>query len=466
LIKKIYPVSLAVRWSAGIAALVILVMLLLGWFLIEQQQMTYRKQGDLLGSMLIEQLSRAVSEPLMADDRLSLEVLVSQQLKNELISGVQLYDDRGQKLLGGGSAPPVSVIRQQGIQRWSNDADHVAYYMEPVRYQGTGVGLAVIGIDQRPLERTRRSTLNALLLTTLGLIAVGVMLAVPLARRFARPIQQLVEVGEAIDRGEQPVSHALQRPDEIGQLLAAFWRLASSLEGKRDVGRALSRYLAPSVASRVLESGRARELGGSRREGSVLFCDIVGFTELSENQEPEQVAELLNNVFGYFVMAGSSCRGTVDKFIGDCIMILFGIPEQDDRHAFHALTCAVLIQSIAERLNQQRAASGKRPVTFRIGINSGTMLAGNLGSDERMQYTVVGDTVNVASRICALAEPGGILLTAEAAVQSGVAGYIRPSPLGDIQVRGRKGSVTLYETDLALFAGESLLRESLDMLFP
>lgn len=203
-----------------------------------------------------------------------------------------------------------------------------------------------------------------------------------------------------------------------------------------------------------------------RSEGSVLFCDIVGFTELSEQLELEDLANLLNEFFHYFAVAGNSCHGTVDKFIGDCVMIVFGIPNYDELHGIHALTSAVLMQLVAERINERRAAKGENTIQFRIGINSGIMLEGNLGSHERMQYTVVGDTVNVASRICGLADPGSVLLTGEAASQPGMQEYVKPSSRGMVMVKGRKGPILAYETDIALFRDDDLFRKSLDSIFP
>ena len=264
------------------------------------------------------------------------------------------------------------------------------------------------------------------------------------------------------DRGETNDLADEQRKDEIGKVLASFQRMAKGLEKTKTVEEALSRYIAPSVVERILSDSDTQQLGGITADGSVLFCDIVGFTELSENLAPEQVADLLNDYFRYFSLISSSCQGTVDKFIGDCIMILFGVPERDEQHALHAVTCAVMIQTIAQEINRERESNNEITVKFRIGINSGAMLAGNVGSEERMQYTVVGDVVNVASRIGALAKPGAILLTGETMKQPGIQQLVKPVNMKRMQVRGRKLPVKSYESDINAFSDTSLVRDNLE----
>ena len=448
----------------------VLVMVLLGWFLIGQQERSYRHQTDLLGEMIIDQFVRAASEPMVADDLLSLEVLVSQQEKNDLILGMQLLDLDGKPLAGAGAIPPDLNDWIKGRNSLPGNFSRVARdgsaitYMKPVNFQKTIVGYALVSIDRQPLERGLQALVQALVATTMGLIILGTLLAFPLAQRLCRPIHQLVRVGEAIDRGEAGDLEAHQRRDEIGQVLSSFKRMADDLEQKRHVERTLSRYLSPSVAEKVLSAPKGGRLASSMAEGSVLFCDIVGFTNLSEQLEPEQVANLLNGYFRYFSLAASSSQGTVDKFIGDCIMILFGVPDADEHHALHALTCALLIQTITEEINRKRQAAGEMAVLFRIGINSGRMLAGNLGSEEHMQYTVVGDAVNLASRICGLANPGEILLTEMAALQPGMDSLTRPSRMGAIKVRGRQEPVIPYEVDLEGFSDIGLIQEDMEVI--
>ena len=158
-----YPIPLAIRWSVSIAALVTLVMGLLGWFLIGQQQLSYQQQTDLLGEMIIDQFARAASEPLMADDILSLEVLVSEQEKNVLITGMQLFDLAGNTLASAGTQPfdgvqaGEEIVKQEVLpqgrdtQAWIHGDGKAVSYLKPVSFQNTKVGYALMAIDLQPL---------------------------------------------------------------------------------------------------------------------------------------------------------------------------------------------------------------------------------------------------------------------------------------------------------------------------
>ena len=289
-------------------------------------------------------------------------------------------------------------------------------------------------------------TRRFLVVSTLLLIFLGVILSSVLAHRLSRPIERLARAGEALGAG-RPRGLA-ERRDEIGQVLETFQHLAAGVKRKNQVEAALSRYVSPQVAQQVLANDAGGALGGNCVTGSVLFCDIVGFTELSETREPGEVAELLNDYFGYFAMAAESCGGTVDKFIGDCIMIVFGVPDEDPHHALHAMTCGMLIQQLTRRINQLRQARHQATVMLRVGISSGPMLAGNLGSADRMQYTVVGDTVNVAARLCGVAEPGGVLIT-QAMLASGQPGHAHHYAYrGSAELRGRREGVEVVAMDV------------------
>jgi adenylate cyclase len=446
----------------------------LGWYLINQQTQSIRQQSELLGQIVADQLSRAAGEPLLADDDLTLQVLVSQQEKNPFILGMEIYDTQGKLKARAGipTAADIEIIilapSDKPPVNWEKNPFGSVSFYSPILFKDVNAGVAIVSIDRRPFEKHLKTLTRALLTTTIGLILVGVLLAIPLAFRLAKPINQLVAVGEALDNSLllQPNGMPERRKDAIGRIMTSFHRLGDQLEQNKQAEATFSRHLSPSIAREVLNTPQGTSLGGTTTQGSVLFCDIVSFTELSEDMSPADVGELLNRYFRYFSLAAHSCEGTVDKFIGDCIMIVFGVPEHDKLHGLHALTCAVLIQEIAARINQKRRQQDSAIVEFRLGINSGQMLAGNLGGEERMQYTVVGDTVNVASRICGLCEPGKVLATQAVFDQPRVSTIIDCDPMEARTVRGRKKPVIPYSIGLNNFVDDIRIRQELEQIFP
>ncbi len=448
---------LGLKWSVSIAALIVTAMGILGFYLIQQQEAGFRSQAYDFSQVIVDQLVRVAGEPLMAGDTLTMQALVQRHAQSPLILGAALHDAQGAMLVEAGVSPPRAGGRSSaGITidswDWDNGEYKAVSYFSPVVYQDVTAGYLTVSIDRSPLEKDLRETLHFLMVSTLTMIAIGVVLASLLAYRLSRPIQRLARAGEALGAG-RPLGIA-DRRDEIGQVLESFQHLAEGYQRKNEVEAALSRYVSPQVAQRVLEGGMQGDLGGKRVNGSVLFCDIVGFTQLSEAREPAEVASLLNDYFGYFALAAESCGGTVDKFIGDAIMIVFGVPNEDPLHALHAITCGMLIQGLTHRINAIRHRHHQPTVMLRVGISSGPMLAGNLGSPARMQYTVVGDTVNVAARLCSMADPGGVLVTEAmmATGHPGEAGHYHHQ--GPAQLRGRKGNVRVRAMDVDAVARE------------
>jgi adenylate cyclase len=179
-------------------------------------------------------------------------------------------------------------------------------------------------------------------------------------------------------------------------------------------------------------------------EASVLFADIVGFTSLSENLAPQEVSTLLNHYFSNIARAVHFCHGHIDKYMGDCAMIVFGVPDADEAHSFNALACAWMILELVRQMNLQQTANRQMPVEFRVGVNSGTMLAGNMGSTERMEYTVVGDAVNLASRLSHAGEPGQAILTEEMLGRAGLSKRVDTVHHGKINLRGKRDPVSIF----------------------
>jgi len=451
---------IALKWSLMIACFITIVMSILGWFLSNQQKNFHQKQTQVLGHSLVNQLALAASEPILAQDELALSMLLKQEGKEQLIIGTQIFDKKGllKASTGVSTIWDIRSLLQENAEPdyliWQTPGTQAITFHSLIKYQDLIVGVALVTIDREPLQQQLQQMTNLFISTTVGLVFISILFAFPLAYTLSAPIRHLEKVVKTLNQDDTPAVSKTRRKDEIGRVLDSFHYLADSMEKKKQVESAFHQFLSPSIARNVLNQPQGTQLGGTTTTGSVLFCDVVGYTEISESLMPDEVGSLLNQYFKYFSLAAHSCHGTVDKFIGDCMMIIFGVPESDQQHAIHAVTCAVLIQKIATQINIQRQLNNMPIVRFRIGINSGEMLAGNLGSDERMQFTVVGDAVNLSSRVCTLCEPGQILVTRETLREPGFSNIRHPQSLGTVFVKGRKKPVYPYSIDVERFIRE------------
>ena len=173
------------------------------------------------------------------------------------------------------------------------------------------------------------------------------------------------------------------------------------------------RYFAPQLAQRIASSGEAAKLGGDKRTVVVLFSDIRGFTALSETMRPDDMATLLTEYFTEMVDCVFRHDGTLDKFIGDAVMAQWGAPIGTMDDADKAMAAAIEMMGELDKLNAKWESEGRPALAIGIGINQGEAFAGNIGSERRLEYTVIGDTVNTASRLCSAAGPGEILISDE-----------------------------------------------------
>jgi adenylate cyclase len=173
------------------------------------------------------------------------------------------------------------------------------------------------------------------------------------------------------------------------------------------------RYFAPQLAARIAGSVEASRLGGDKRTVAVLFSDIRGFTALSETMNPDAMATLLTEYFTEMVECVFRHDGTLDKFIGDAVMAQWGAPLGNPDDADRAMGAALDMMKALDALNDRWRAQGRPTLEIGIGLNYGEAFAGNIGSERRLEFTVIGDTVNTASRLCAAADGGEILLSDE-----------------------------------------------------
>ena len=223
--------------------------------------------------------------------------------------------------------------------------------------------------------------------------------------------------------------------------------ILSTLEESADKQRIrdmFGRYMAPQILSKLIDESDSSdfELGGTRREITALFVDIRGFTTMSEVLAPEQIVEILNQYLTLVTEAIFEYNGTLDKYIGDAAMALYNAPFDQDEHVLRAVKSALYMQEHSKALAEKLMAEHGRAVHFGVGINTGFAVVGNMGSPMRMDYTAIGDVVNVAARLESNSKPGQILISED--VYEQVKDFIEVEHVGGLMVKGRATEVQTY----------------------
>ncbi len=202
-----------------------------------------------------------------------------------------------------------------------------------------------------------------------------------------------------------------------------------------------SRFVTSQVVDRMLaDSHMQTAIDGERRWVTCMFADIRGFTTLAEGMAPADLFRLLNLYFEKIISIVSEHGGTIDKFVGDCVMVIFGAPVDQPDHEYHAILCARAVQRCVASLNRERDGT---PINMGIGINSGEAMTGCLGSAQRMDYTALGDTINTASRLESRAAAGQIVVGP--ATAKAVRGLITCTPLGPLTLKGKTEAIEAFE---------------------
>ena len=189
------------------------------------------------------------------------------------------------------------------------------------------------------------------------------------------------------------------------------FRLAKKIEHEAATRAEFQRLLSPNLVDQIVSGALALDQAGANREVTMMFADIRGFTSMSERHTPEEMVETLNSYFEFMVDVLFQHGGTLDKYVGDEIIGLFGAPVELPEAPLHAVRCAIDMLKALEEFNRIRQAEGKEEIRIGIGINTGPVIAGAIGSSRTLQYTVIGDAVNVAARLCGVAKSGEIIIS-------------------------------------------------------
>lgn len=226
--------------------------------------------------------------------------------------------------------------------------------------------------------------------------------------------------------------------------LVIAYRYATEEKEKRFIKDAFGHYLSKPVFDTLLKNPSRLKLGGEKKEVTVLFSDIRGFTGISEKMEPQEVVARLNEYFTAMTEVILKNSGTLDKFIGDCIMAFFGAPVEDKNHAMNAAACALEMKKALEQLNEKWKSQKKQTFSVGIGLNTGEVVVGNMGSKDLWNYTVIGDAVNLASRLEGLTKEYKTAIILSQSTYEEIQEEVDADWLGEVQVKGKEKPVGIY----------------------
>jgi adenylate cyclase len=446
-------VPLKVKLSLLITGLVVLTVALVGLFLLRQQQQSLTAEMTKRGLTIAENFAAGAKTPLLTNDELTLGVLVTDAMKDPDVSYVIVADHDGNVLAHSDArAVKTPVLRPKELQPLKNrilvqtyktPQGRIIDFAVPLVYSGVPVGALYLGFSEEAITSALASARNQALLITLLMVLAGLGGAVGLAALLSRPIFRLVQATRAIATGNFNVSVPVASRDELGVLTDSFNRMARSLREKEMIKRAFTRYVAREVVEEILKNPENMALTGERREVTVLFCDVRGFTPMSERMTPEDVVLLLNDFYNLMIETTFKHDGTLDKFLGDAVMAVFGAPIAHPDHSARAIRTAIAMREGIDGLNERRAQQGKEPIAVGIGVSAGEAVAGTVGTEDRMEYTVIGDSVNLAARLESNAKPGQILISHR--TYERVRDLVDARPLGRIRVKGKEEEVEVYE---------------------
>ncbi len=453
--------EIKLKLSMIIALIVIVVITVFSVPVLIRQKNILIRQVSETGRVVAEQMSQNVKDILLCKvtnqecdpDRTVQEEL--EKLMRTRVSGLEYaftIDRNGDLIIKPDTLRAVLQIDAAKLQkllalnkpaRGENKA--FIEYFQPVQVLKEGenrritIGVVGVGFSKRAIQGPVNETRN-LILTTAGLIIIISVWGIYfLAERMVNQITALVNAAREVGMGNLDVEVNLQSKDELGQLAREFNNMVMHLREKLQMQKFVSKLTVQMIKERG--GSRLRPAEGERHQVTILFSDVRNFTTIAERLEPEQIVRLINIYFHLQTEIIERYGGVVDKFMGDQIMAIF--PSKNMLE--NAVAAAIQIQRSIRDLNQRRQAAGEVILEVGIGINHGDAVLGNMGSRHRMDYTVIGDVVNIAARLCSIAKAGQII--ASLGALESLNGKYPTNRLQPIIVKGRSRPIEICEID-------------------
>lgn len=391
------------------------------------------KQTNTFANALTQQAANSSAEMVMANDQLALSTMLENLVSTTSnIHHIEVYDD-------------ANTLLAHASNSHDNLNPKLTTYRTSIPFQDVQAGTLILSLDNTEISNALIKTRNTVGLITsiLGLIAL--LISVFMSRSLTAPLHRLQKVAQEVSKGNLNPNLPSHKNDEVGDLLQSFKAMLKGLRDKESIEHKFSSYISKDIATDILSNLNEPKKPLRAVNGSVLFVDIVGFTQLCEIESPQDIADILNNYYFLLHQAAKMYRGSVDNYIGDGAMLTFGIHKEDAKHCINAICTSEIFIRLTELMNTQRIAQNKPLLEFKLGLHCGELLAGTIGSSERMQSTISGDTVNLASRLCEQATPGKLLISDAVYNHPSTQGLIVTGDKIPMIIKGKTGYINCYQ---------------------
>jgi adenylate cyclase len=440
------------QFSAVIIAITVLTTFVLNFFILSRQKEQLYEQSKKIGMVSLNYFAANARIPLLEDNIPQLNTLIKNATAVEgLVYAIIV--DQDQKIKAHTDHDQIGKVYQQPEPLSPETREKKMTYFttrlpnggqvlnlaHPVSFQDKLLGEVHVGVSIDFINELIRQNKKAIISLTLTIILVGILVALLMGLRFSHPIERLVYATQEIGRGNYHHKVHLGRNDELGNLATAFNQMGNELLRKSRMQESFGKYVGAEVLDMILANPEGNWLRGHRNQATTLFADIRGFTAFSDAREPEAVVEALNEYFEIATRVIIRYGGYIDKFIGDAVLAVFGVPVYRRNHLERGLAAALELQS-----ELRKATGGGNPLLTAVGISidTGEVVAGNIGTQEKMEYTVIGDSVNSASRLNGLAGPGEVIISQTVFQKMGP--LVDAEPFGPCRIKGVADAVVCY----------------------
>jgi len=298
-----------------------------------------------------------------------------------------------------------------------------------------------VELEDKYPEFTNLSPLETVLIDRF-IVLIGMILAVVLlTRSFTKPIYSLLKEMNKVREQDYSTQAPIITEDEIGMLTKEFNEMVKGLKEREFIRDTFGKYVPKDVATVILD--KKINLEGEDRLCTILVTDIANYTTMSEELTPKEIVLMLNEYFSVLVNIIQNHKGVVNEFVGDAVFAMFNVPLDDPDHALNAINAALAI----EKITMTRKFGKNRQLTTRIGINTGAVVAGNIGSADRLKYAVVGDEVNVAARLEQLNKEYGTHILLGENTYDLAKNHFNFIQLGNVQLKGKKRTINVYKVN-------------------